>query len=102
MSALVICVVLDCGREEGIDEGGLAKSGFSSNLRYISVLSLERTHSPEMPTMIVKAAPLFATILCRWLGRLAIPIGDALSAVGDIVGMVMGQSDDQDSMKGRI
>jgi len=27
--------------------------------------------------MIVKAAPLFATILCRWLGRLAIPIGDA-------------------------
>jgi hypothetical protein len=29
--------------------------------------------------MIVKAAPLFATILCRWLGRLAIPIGDALS-----------------------
>ena len=32
--------------------------------------------------MIVKAAPLFATILCRWLGRFAIPIGDALSAVG--------------------
>jgi len=28
-------------------------------------------------TIIVKAAPLFATILCRWLGRLAIPIGDA-------------------------
>jgi len=27
--------------------------------------------------MIVKAAPLFATILCRWLGRLAIPIGEA-------------------------
>jgi hypothetical protein len=35
MSALVICVVLDCGREEGVDEGGLAKSGFSSNLIYI-------------------------------------------------------------------
>jgi hypothetical protein len=52
----------------------------------------------SQPTMIVKAAPLFATILCRWLGRLAIPIGDALSAAGgDIVGMVMGQSDDQDS-----
>lgn len=30
---------------------------------------------------MVKAAPLFATILCRWLGRLAIPIGDADSAV---------------------
>lgn len=28
-------------------------------------------------TMIVKAAPLFATILCRWLGRLAMPMGEA-------------------------
>ena len=36
--------------------------------------------------MMVKAAPLFATILCRWLGRLAMPIGEALSAaVGAIV-----------------
>jgi hypothetical protein len=30
---------------------------------------------------MVKAAPLLATILCRWFGRLAMPIGDALSAV---------------------
>jgi hypothetical protein len=30
--------------------------------------------------MIVKAAPLLATILCRWLGRLAMPIGEMLSA----------------------
>jgi hypothetical protein len=30
--------------------------------------------------MMVKAAPLFATILCRWLGRLAMPMGDADSA----------------------
>jgi hypothetical protein len=38
--------------------------------------------------MIVKAAPLFATILCRWFGKFAIPIGDALSAVaGAIVGL---------------
>ncbi len=37
-------------------------------------------------TMIVKAAPLLATILCRWLGKLAMPIGDALSAaVGGIL-----------------
>jgi hypothetical protein len=35
--------------------------------------------SPEQLTMIVNAAPLFATILCRWFGRLAIPIGDGLS-----------------------
>jgi len=30
--------------------------------------------------MMVKAAPRFATILCRWLGKLAIPIGEADSA----------------------
>lgn len=33
------------------------------------------------PTIIVKAAPLFATILCRWLGRFAMPIGEADSIV---------------------
>jgi hypothetical protein len=32
--------------------------------------------------MIVKAAPLFATILCRWLGRLAMPIGVAADSAG--------------------
>ena len=32
--------------------------------------------------MIVKAAPLFATILCRWLGRLAMPIGEAADSAG--------------------
>lgn len=36
MSALVVCVVLDGGREEGVDEGGLSKSGFSSNLEYVN------------------------------------------------------------------
>lgn len=28
-------------------------------------------------TIIVNAAPRFATILCRWFGRLAMPIGEA-------------------------
>lgn len=41
-----------------------------------------------MLTIIVKAAPRLATILCRWLGRLAIPIGEALSAVA---GAMMGR-----------
>lgn len=36
-----------------------------------------------MCTIIVKAAPLFATILCRWFGRFAIPIGLSLSAVAE-------------------
>jgi hypothetical protein len=32
MSSLVVGVVLDCGREERIDEGGLSQSGLASNL----------------------------------------------------------------------
>ena len=36
-------------------------------------------------TMMVKAAPRFATILCRWLGRLAMPIGEADSAVAGAI-----------------
>lgn len=47
----------------------------------------------DLHTMIVKAAPLFATILCRWLGRLAIPIGDALSTPGAIAVNMVGGSD---------
>jgi hypothetical protein len=35
--------------------------------------------------MMVKAAPRFATILCRWFGKFAIPIGDALSEVGGAI-----------------
>jgi hypothetical protein len=47
-------------------------------------------------TIIVKAAPLFATILCRWLGRLAMPIGEALSAAaGAIVGGYKSKCDAQ-------
>lgn len=40
-------------------------------------------------TIIVKAAPLFATILCRWLGRLAMPIGEADSIVAGAIVFVM-------------
>jgi hypothetical protein len=36
MSALVVGVVLDRGREEGVNEGGFSKSGFASNLTIIS------------------------------------------------------------------
>jgi hypothetical protein len=32
MAALVVCVVLDCGREEGVDESRLAQAGLASNL----------------------------------------------------------------------
>lgn len=37
---------------------------------------------PDSPaTIMVKAAPRFATILCLWFGRLAMPIGDAASVM---------------------
>jgi hypothetical protein len=36
MSALVVCVVLDCGREEGIYEGRFSQPRFSRNLNTIS------------------------------------------------------------------
>lgn len=32
MASAVVCVVLDRGREEGVDEGGLSEAGLSSNL----------------------------------------------------------------------
>lgn len=32
MTAAVVCVVLDCGGEESVDEGGLAETGLASNL----------------------------------------------------------------------
>lgn len=38
-----------------------------------------------MHTMMVKAAPRLATILCLWLGRLAMPIGEALSAMAGAI-----------------
>ena len=41
MSALVVCVVLDSGREEGIDEGRLSQPGFSSNLGCVSTHTLQ-------------------------------------------------------------
>lgn len=28
----MVCVVLDCGGEESVDEGGLAETGLASNL----------------------------------------------------------------------
>jgi len=52
-------------------------------------------------TMIVKAAPLLATILCRWLGRLAIPIGDADSVAEDAM-LVDILSLDSLSVKGSV
>lgn len=36
VSALVICVILDCGREKSVDESSLSKSRFTSNLPHVS------------------------------------------------------------------
>ena len=64
MTALVIGVILDGCREEGVDEGGLSKPRFTSNLSdCYHLLSMLRRHNGVL-TIIVKAAPRFATILC--------------------------------------
>lgn len=62
VSALVVGIVLDSGREEGVDEGRLSEARLARHLRVLEfytccVLCPART-------MIVKAAPRFATILC--------------------------------------
>ena len=41
---------------------------------------------------MVKPAPRLATILCRWFGRLAMPIGEALSAAGGAISTGFGRS----------
>jgi hypothetical protein len=84
VSALVVGVVLNGGGKECVDEGRLSESRLASNLQIISVYRIAYMY-PQRHTMMVKAAPLFATILCRWLGKFAIPIGDALSAVGGAI-----------------
>jgi hypothetical protein len=82
--ALVVGVVLDGGGEERVDEGRLAQPGLASNL--VTGQNRSQPHTlPVLLTIIVKAAPLFATILCRWLGKLAMPIGDALSAAAGAI-----------------
>jgi hypothetical protein len=63
VSALVIGIVLDGGREECVDEGSFAQSRLASNLKRIS--TYPGNLMPYILTIIVKAAPRFATILWR-------------------------------------
>lgn len=99
VAALVIGIVLYGGGEKRVDESGLAQARFTSYLEKeagvsdmalaSNVLREDETKNRRAVrlkfknghTIIVKAAPRLATILCLWLGRLAIPIGEALSAV---------------------
>ena len=61
MSAFMVGVVFDSCGEEGVDEGSLSQARFASHLE-ISAQLLQ--NSKRGGTMIVNAAPLFATILC--------------------------------------
>jgi hypothetical protein len=65
VAALVIGIVLDGGGEESVDKGSLSQARLSGNLQTGSlVLKLNLGHSKLRHTIIVKAAPRFATILC--------------------------------------
>lgn len=66
VSALVVGVVLDGGGEEGVDESGLSESGLASNLEKSEIAPVAHALCPRH-TIIVKAAPRFATIL--WLSK---------------------------------
>lgn len=62
MAASVVGVVLDCGGEEGVNEGCFSKARLSCNLRSIvSTNGCTERHIGH--TIMVKAAPRFATIL---------------------------------------
>jgi hypothetical protein len=68
VSSLVVGIVLDGGGEEGVDEGRLSEPGLASNL-----IRSDGVFDSWMGscTIIVKAAPRFATILCLYYIRLS-------------------------------
>lgn len=58
----VVCIVLyGCG-EQRVDESSFPQARLASDLGFISRIHIHLEE--ELPTMIVKAAPRFATILC--------------------------------------
>lgn len=63
MSSAMIGVVLDGRGKEGVDEGRLSEARLSCHLTSLSdTIGLDALGCPR--TMIVKAAPRLATILC--------------------------------------
>jgi hypothetical protein len=62
VTALVVGVVLDRSGKKGVDEGSLSKSRLASDLG-LSVLSMTGVGAQSF-TIMVKAAPRLATILC--------------------------------------
>ena len=43
VSALVVCIILDGGREQSVDEGCLSEARFASNLKQVSHTSSARS-----------------------------------------------------------
>jgi hypothetical protein len=62
VAALVVGVVLDGGGEEGVDECSLSETRLASDLLELATEEMFRLTMAH--TIIVKAAPRFATILC--------------------------------------
>jgi hypothetical protein len=61
VSALVVGIILDRGREEGVDKCRLSEARLA---RHLCLLERAIPAMYVLRTMIVKAAPRFATILC--------------------------------------
>lgn len=68
VAPLMIRVILDRGGKEGVDERSFAQAGLSSDLQFVS--RRFQRHHRDARTMIVNAAPRFATILCLDLQEL--------------------------------
>lgn len=64
MTAPVVGIILNCRREEGIDKRCLAESRFACNLLMRQWPEGTKFSRMGDSTIIVKAAPRFATILC--------------------------------------
>lgn len=64
MTASMVCVILDgCGKKS-IDEGSLPQARFTRYLRLFSTPNPSINPKAALLTIMVNAAPRFATILC--------------------------------------
>lgn len=65
MTTSVVCVILDGCRKQRIDEGCLSQARFASDLeRMLNTRNIKIRKMAAVLTIIVNAAPRFATILC--------------------------------------
>lgn len=93
VSSLVVGIVLDCRREERVDEGRLSEARLASHLGQ-SAGAVRGMGYRGHGTMMVKAAPRLATILCLSYVRLrrCVSAWASIPLVGELCGVLAGCS----------